>query len=141
MQIGCHQHIVQRIVICSHHKGQVCEVLLEVLCDAPFQCEELQLRAMIVLLQWGQAVASKGNWMVTCITLLLGEHSPSPSLEASISSKECLSKSRNTRTSADWTFLFKIFMTSHASGVDPLGPSLPLPLTHHTGGTLSWLIP
>ena len=122
VQIGCHQHIGQQIVICLHHKRRVHEVLIEVLCDTPFQREELQLRAMVFLLQQGQGVASESNRMIMSITLLLGEHHPSPSLEASISTRNGLSKSGNTRMGVDWTFLFKMFMASHTSGGRSTGP-------------------
>ena len=57
-----------------HYKRCICKVLFEVLRHAPFQCKELQLGAMIVLLQWGQRAASKGNGMVLSIVLFLGEH-------------------------------------------------------------------
>ena len=97
---------------------------------------------MVVLLQWGQGVAAKGDWMVMSITLLLGEHSPQPFLRGICLKQERLVKIRET---PDWVrtgpSFSRYLQPPVPLGIDPLGPSLPLSPTRHTRGMLCWQIP
>ena len=57
---------------CNLRADQRPAKVFEMLYHASFQCKELQLGA--ILLQRGKGAASKGNGMVSSITLFLGEH-------------------------------------------------------------------
>ena len=50
IKVWCHQYVSQGIVVCLYQERLIGQVLLEIFCNCPFQCQKLKLSGMAVLL-------------------------------------------------------------------------------------------
>ena len=98
IQIGRRHDVGQRIVVSADQEGLVLQVLPKLFSHGPLESQELQLRGVIFQLTSLEAATGVGNGMVTAASCFWESTTPSPSIEASVSSRKGFLKSTNANT-------------------------------------------
>ena len=73
-KVQCHHYVSQGVVICLYQEGLIEQVLLEMFCNCPFQCQKLKLGQVVTLLMKGEASATIGDGVISSVGLFLGQH-------------------------------------------------------------------
>ena len=74
--IRCHHYISQWIVVSLYQERLIGQVLLEMFCNHPLQCQELKLCWVIISLMGHEGSAAIGNKVISSVYLLLLQHCP-----------------------------------------------------------------
>ena len=81
IKVRCHHYVSQGIVVCLYQERLIGQVLFEMFCNHPLQCQKLKLSQMIILLMRHKGSAAIGDWVILSVHLLLGQHCPESILE------------------------------------------------------------
>ena len=74
IKVRCHHYVSQGIIVCIYQEGLIGQVLLEMFCHCPLQCQQFKLSQMVVLLMRHKGSAAVGNRVISSIHLLLRQH-------------------------------------------------------------------
>ena len=76
IKVQCHHYVHQWVVVCIYQEGLIVQVLLEMLCNHPFQHQKPKLGQVVILLMRNEGSATIGDRVISSISLFLGQHCP-----------------------------------------------------------------